>query len=140
MKTYHKKGKKNERAWHLIDLDSKVLGRVATEIAIILMGKDKPDYSPHLDAGDYVVCTNAKKIVLTGKKAQQKVYQGHSGYPGGFKEISFAKMIDENPERVIKHAVSGMLPKNKLQAKRLLRLKVFEGKDHKYEDKFKVKK
>jgi len=95
MKTYQPKAKDIARKWHFIDAEGKILGRMATRIASLLIGKHKPEYSKHMDMGDYVVVINAKKIVLTGKKPKQKVYQRHSGYPGGFKEVKFAKMIEE---------------------------------------------
>lgn len=138
MKTYQPTAKEIKREWHLMDAKGEVLGRMATKIATLLMGKHKSDYSAHMDSGDYVVIVNAEKVLVTGKKATQKVYRGHSGYPGGFKEVSFEKMITEHPDRVIIHAVSGMLPKNRLRDKRLLRLKVFEGSKNPYEEKFKI--
>jgi len=121
----------------LIDAKDEVLGRLATKIASLLIGKHKTNYSAHMDSGDYVVVINASKVLVTGKKASQKVYRSHSGYPGGFKEVSYEKMMTEHPERIIIHAVSGMLPKNRLHDKRLLRLKVFEDLKHPYEEKFK---
>ena len=139
MKTYQPKHQDIKREWHLIDARNQVLGRMATEIAKLLMGKHKPTYSSHMDMGDNVVVINAREVKLTGKKPKQKVYRRHSGYPGGFKEVSFAKMIAEQPEKVIEHAVSGMLPDNKLKKKRLRRLKVFADDKHRYEDKFKTK-
>ena len=141
MKTFQPKQKDIKRKWHLVDLKGKVLGRSASEIAKILMGKHKPSFASHLDMGDYVVAINAGKIVLTGRKKDQKVYYKHSGYPGGFKEIKISKWLKESPQNVIKNAVSGMLPKNRLHQDRMRRLKVFSGDKHKYEDKFKsVKK
>lgn len=136
MKTYQPKAKEVKRYWHLINAKEKVLGRLATEVATYLMGKHKAGYSSHMDVGDYVVIVNAKEIKLTGKKREQKVYRSHSGYPGGFKEISIQKLMKERPERVIEHAVDGMLPDNHLKDKRMRRLKVFVGGDHSYEDKF----
>lgn len=132
MKTYQPKAKEVKREWHLIDAKDRVLGRMATEIARLLMGKQKPGYSAHMDVGDNVVVINAKDIELTGKKRQQKVYRGHSGYPGGFREISFEKMISENPERVVELAVSGMLPDNRLKRKRMRRLRVFAKEKNPY--------
>lgn len=137
MKTYQPKHKDIERKWHLIDAKGQILGRMATKITHLLMGKHKIKYSRHMDMGDCVVVINAKKIELTGRKKKQKVYRGHSGYPGGFKEIKFAKMIDEHPERVIELAVRRMLADNRLRDKRMRRLKVFAGTEHKYSDKFK---
>ena len=139
MKTYQPKQSEVKREWHLIDISGKVLGRSASQIATLLIGKHKPTYSAHMDMGDFVVVINAKEVHLTGRKKTQKVYQGHSGYPGGFKEIKFAQMIDEQPEKVIKLAVKRMLPKNRLKADRMTRLKVFAGNDHVFEEKFSKK-
>lgn len=121
-----------DKKWWLIDADGMVLGRLATKVADILRGKDKPIYTPFFDTGDFVIVVNAEKIKLTGKKDKQKVYYRHSGYPGGLKEISYEKMITTHPERIIKHAVSGMLPKNKLNRKILKKLKVYTGPEHKH--------
>ncbi len=137
MKTYQPKHKDISRNWHMIDVEGEVLGRVSTKIVMLLMGKHKPTYSDHMDMGDYVVVINAQKVKVTGKKRKQKVYQKHSGYPGGFKKISFEKMITEHPERVIELAVSRMLPGNRLRDKRMRRLKVFAGADHTFNNKFK---
>ena len=139
VKTYQPKKKDIKRAWHLVDLKDEILGRAASKIAHLLMGKNKVNYAPHMDMGDYVVVVNAKSVALSGRKKKQKVYRSHSGYPGGFKEVKFEKLIKEKPERIIEYAVSGMLPKNRLHAKRLKRLKIFSGGKHKYEDKFGVK-
>lgn len=136
-KTYQPKEKEIKRAWHLIDAKGQVLGRLATKVSGLLMGKGKATYAPHLDSGDFVVVINAEKITVTGKKALQKVYRGHSGYPGGFKEVSFEKMLREHPERIIEHAVNGMLPDNRLRKDRIVRLKVVVGEDNPYEGKFK---
>jgi len=136
MKTIQVKQKDIKHDWHLFDADGKVLGRLASEIARLLMGKNKTDYSPNMDMGDYVVVINAKKVEVTGKKMSQKVYRSHSGYPGGLKEVKFEKMITEMPQRVIENAVKGMLPKNRLLSERMKRLKVFAEKDHSYEDRF----
>jgi large subunit ribosomal protein L13 len=140
MKTYQPKHKDIKREWHLIDARGKVLGRMATEVAKLLMGKHKVNYSTHMDMGDYVVVINASLVELTGRKKKQKVYRKHSGYPGGFKEISFEKMINEHPERVIEIAVSGMLPGNRLKQKRMRRLSVFAGEEHPFKEKFNAKK
>lgn len=139
MKTYQPTQKEIKRQWHLFDAKDKVLGRLASEVAKILQGKHKASYSAHMDSGDLVVVINAEKVKLTGKKSQQKVYRSHSGYPGGFKEVPFAKMIAEHPDRVISHAVSGMLPDNRLKAERLKRLKVVAGEKNPYENNFKTK-
>lgn len=136
MKTFQPKVKEIKRDWHLIDANGAILGRVSTQIAIFLMGKQKPSYSRHLDSGDYVVVVNAEKVKLTGKKPLQKVYRSHSGFPGGFKEVSFEKMSKEHPARIIEHAVSGMLPDNRLKKDRMARLKVVAGENNPYQDKF----
>jgi large subunit ribosomal protein L13 len=133
-KTYQPKVKEIKRTWHLIDAKDQILGRLATKVATLLIGKHKADYSPHLDSGDFVVIVNAEKIELTGKKQMQKKYFRHSGYPGGFKEISFEKLFLENPQKVIELAVSGMLPDNRLKKIRLQRLKVFAKEEHPYSD------
>jgi len=139
-KTKNIKAKDIKREWHLIDAKDKILGRVSTQIAKLLMGKHKRQYSPNLDLGDYVVVINAKYIKLTGNKAKEKEYFRHSGYPGGFKRISFQRLMSISPEKVIKHAVSGMLPKNRLREKRLTRLKVFPEETHPYSSKFESEK
>jgi len=110
-----------------MDAKGKILGRLATEVAGLLMGKNKPSYSRHIDSGESVVVINAGEVVVTGRKASQKVYRGHSGYPGGFKEVKYEKMMAEHPERIIEHAVSGMLPDNRLKAERMKRLEVVVG-------------
>jgi large subunit ribosomal protein L13 len=140
MKTYHTRKEDVKRSWHIFDAQDQVLGRLASKIARILMGKNKVDYSPHLDCGDYVLVYNCEKVLLTGSKPKDKVYRGHSGYPGGFKEVSFAKMIKEHPERVIQKAVFGMLPDNRLKSKRMKRLKVVKGEKDPLIDKIKSTK
>jgi large subunit ribosomal protein L13 len=135
LKTYQPKAKEVKRAWHTIDAKGEVLGRLSSKVAIILMGKNKPTYSTHMDSGDNVVVINAEKFVVTGKKAEQKVYRGHSGYPGGFKEAKFEKVLKEHPERIIEHAVSGMLPDNRLKAERMKRLKIVIGGVNPYAEK-----
>lgn len=137
MKTYQPKENEIKRGWHLVDAKNAVLGRISTQIAIYLMGKNKPNYSTQTDMGDFVVVLNAEKVKLTGKKTEQKEYISHSGYPGGLKIVSFAKMHTEHPERVIEHAVSGMLPDNKLKGPRMTRLNVIVGDKNPYEAKFK---
>ena len=118
------------RDWYLVDVDSKVLGRVATQIANVLRGKNKPTFTPSVDTGDFVVVVNAAKIALTGKKMSDKTYYSHSGYVGGLKEISAGKLIDKKPEDLIKKAVKGMLPKNKLARHMLKKLKIYAGEAH----------
>jgi len=126
-----------KRGWHLVDAEGKILGRLSGEIAQLLMGKGKPYFVRYLDCGDYVVVKNAQKVKLTGKKAEQKKYYRHSGYPGGFKTDPFKKWLVEKPEQIIIHAVRGMLPQNKLRDQMLKRLRVFTGEEHPHEDKFK---
>jgi len=130
MKTYSAKPSDIERQWHVFDASGKVLGRLATQVAGLLMGKHKPIYSRNLDTGDFVVVINADKVRVTGNKAKQKLYYRHSGYPGGLKSISFEKMMQTNPTRVIEHAVKGMLPKNRLGNSMMKKLKVYVGDTH----------
>jgi large subunit ribosomal protein L13 len=129
-KTYQQKSGEIKRNWHLVDLQGKTLGRAATAIARLLIGKDKPTYTPHLDAGDFVVVINSDQLVLTGKKLGQKLYQHHSGYPGGFKQRSVKEQMARDSRKVVEHAVKGMVPKNKLADPRLRRLKVYKGSEH----------
>jgi large subunit ribosomal protein L13 len=131
------KAKDIKREWHLIDLDGKTLGRVSTEIAELLMGKGKPYFVRNLDCGDFVVAINAGKIKVTGNKEDKKIYYRHSGFPGGFKQEKLGDLRIRKPEEIIKHAVKGMLPQNKLRDKMLLRLKLYEGAEHEYEQNFK---
>lgn len=130
MKTFSAKPETVEREWYLVDADGKTLGRIATEIARRLRGKHKPEYTPHVDTGDYIVVINAEKIRVSGRKATDKMYYNHSGFPGGMKSISFDKLIDKAPERVIQRAVKGMLPKNPLGRSMFRKLKVFAGPEH----------
>ena len=136
MITYQPKKKEVKREWFLFDVEEKILGRIASEIATKLIGKDKVNYSQHMDSGDYVVVINAKGIKVTGKKQIQKVYRSHSGYPGGLKEVKYFKVLKEHPTTIIQLAVKGMLPDNRLKDKRMARLKIFPGKLHPYNDKF----
>jgi large subunit ribosomal protein L13 len=130
MKTYSVKAAEIERQWHVIDASDKILGKLATEAAKLLMGKHKPTFSRHLDTGDFVVIINAAKVRFTGKKAEQKLYHSHSGYPGGLKTVNLERMMATNPARVIEHAVKGMLPHNRLGAQMLKKLKVYAGEEH----------
>ncbi|MEZ4461936.1 MAG: 50S ribosomal protein L13 [bacterium] len=130
MKTYSAKTEDVQRAWHLIDLDGKTVGRAAAEIAKLLRGKHKPQYTPHVDTGDFVIVVNAEKAVFTGKKLQEKLYRRHSGYPGGLTEITAAELLQKKPEMVITYAVQGMLPKGPLGRQMLKKLKVTVGPDH----------
>jgi large subunit ribosomal protein L13 len=130
MKTYSTKAADIKREWHVIDASGQVLGRLATQVAQWLMGKHKPTFVRNLDTGDYVIVINAAKVVVTGQKARQKVYYRHSGYPGGLKSITFEKLLETHPTRVIEYAVKGMLPRNKLGAQMLKKLKVYAGDAH----------
>lgn len=130
MKTYSQKSAEINREWWLIDASSMSLGKLAVVVADKLMGKSKVTYTPHIDNGDFVVVINAKNLVVTGDKMLQKKYYRHSGYPGGIKELRLEEVIEKDASRVIREAVKGMLPKNKLAAERLKRLRVFEGAEH----------
>ena len=132
MKTYQPSSKDIKRVWHLVDAKGEVLGRTASKVAELLMGKGKVDFSRHMDSGDFVVVINAEKVVVTGSKAKQKVYITHSGYPGGFKSKKYAKVLEDHPERILEHAIKGMLPDNKLQDERMARLKVVVGEKHSF--------
>lgn len=136
MKTYQPKESEVTRIWHLVDAKGEILGRISTKIASLLTGKGKVSFSRHMDSGDNVVVINAEKIVLTGKKKSTKVYQGHSGYPGGFKEASYDKVMREHPERILEHAISGMVPDNRLKADRMKRLTVVAGDENPHASKF----
>lgn len=129
-KPYETKASDLKPTWHVMDADGKTLGRFASEVATVLTGKNKPIYVPHLLCGDYVIVTNAEKVHVTGNKREQKRYYRHSGYHGGLKERSLEQMMDKTPDRVIRQAVKGMLPKSALGRKMLARLKVYSGADH----------
>lgn len=129
-KTYLPPSNSLEQQWYVVDATGQRLGRLATEIAMILRGKNKPTYTPHMDTGDFVIVVNAEKIVVTGKKRTQKVYRRHSGRPGGMKTESFAKLQVRLPERIIEKAVKGMLPKNSLGRQLFTKLKVYAGESH----------
>lgn len=130
MKTYSIKAKDIKRQWHLIDASDQILGRLATQIAQLLRGKHKPVFTPHMDTGDFVIVINAAKVRVTGEKAQQKTYIHHTGYPGGFKSTTFEKVIQSHPERVLRWAVEGMLPKNSLGEAMIKKLKIYSGPTH----------
>src|SRR5687768_13500751 len=130
MKTYVATPLGRERNWLLVDAEGQTLGRLATRIADALRGKRKPTYTPHVDVGDFVVVVNAEKISVTGAKRQEKLYHRHSGYPGGLKTRTLDEMLDRRPEEVIRLAVKGMLPRNRLARKQLTKLKVYAGPDH----------
>lgn len=134
MQTYVPKGREAEalqvgKNWFVIDAEGQVLGRLATRVARLLMGKDKPTFTPFLDCGDHVVVINAERVRLTGNKIDQKIYRHHSGYPGGLKEVPIRTLLQKHPEEVVREAVLGMLPKNKLRARRAKKLRVYKGSE-----------
>jgi len=130
MTTYMAKPNEIKSNWYIIDAEGKALGRVATEVARILRGKHKPVFTPHIDTGDYVIVINAEKVVLTGKKLQQKQYVRHSGYPGGLKTVPYEKLLRDRPELAVEKAVKGMLPHNRLGRVQGRKLKVYRGTEH----------
>jgi len=132
MKTFTAKPESVQREWFVVDAEGKTLGRIATEIARRLRGKHKPEYTPHVDTGDYIVVVNAEKVQVTGNKAKGKIYYSHTEFPGGLKQISFEKLIDKAPERAIEFAVKGMLPKGPLGRQMYRKLKVYAGPEHKH--------
>ncbi len=133
MKSYMAKKFEVPRRWFVVDAQGKVLGRLASRIAMVLRGKNKPEFTPHSDTGDFVVVVNAGQVKLTGKKLDQKIYYRHSGYMGGLKEISARQMLKKKPEEVLRHAVRGMLPKNSLGRNQLKKLKIYTGAEHPHE-------
>ena len=133
MKTWNAKPGEIERRWYLVDAEGRTLGRVATQIADTLRGKGKPQYTPHVDTGDFVVVVNAEKIAVTGTKLDDKIYYRHSGYPGGLKERTLREELERRPTEVIRKAVRGMLPKNRLARAQLRKLKVYAGPEHPHE-------
>jgi len=133
MKSFIAKPHEVERKWYVVDAEGKTLGRLATEVASVLRGKHKPIYTPHVDTGDYVIIVNAEKIDVTGRKREQKMYRHHTGFPGGLKEVTFAKMLEKKPETIVKQAVKGMLPNGKLGRQMYTKLKVYCGPEHKHE-------
>ena len=133
MKTYSAKPGEIQRDWYVVDAAGKTLGRLATQIAVTLRGKNKPQYTPHVDTGDFVVVVNADKIQVTGNKLDQKRYYRHSGYPGGLRSRTLREQLDRRPEEVLRMAVRGMLPKNRLARKQLLKLKIYAGETHPHE-------
>lgn len=132
MKTFHAKKENIDRNWLVVDAEGKVLGRLASEIAKRLRGKDKPVYTPYVDTGDFVIVVNAGKVHLTGKKLTDKIYYRHSGFPGGIKQIAAGKMLSEKPTEALRLAVKGMLPKNSLGRAMLKKLKIYAGSDHRH--------
>jgi large subunit ribosomal protein L13 len=135
MQTFVPSGKNLEqsRKWHLIDANGKTVGRLATEAARILMGKNKPTYTPYIDVGDHVIIINAEKVVFTGRKWEDKVYRRHSGWPGGLKEITARKQLQQHPERILESAIRGMLPKTKMGRAMSKKLKVYAGTEHRHQ-------
>ena len=130
MKTYSQKESEVQRDWYVVDAADQTLGRLATQIATLLRGKHKPTFSPNLDGGDFVIVVNAEKVHLTGRKTDQKMYYRHSGYPGGFKAIPYQRMMARHPDRILRFAVKGMLPKTRLGRRQLLKLKIYAGPTH----------
>ena len=130
MKTVSAKKESVTREWYVVDATGKTLGRLSTEIANRLRGKHKPEFTPHVDTGDYIVVVNAEKVKVTGNKTTDKVYHHHTGYPGGIKSIPFDQLIDKAPERIIEKAVKGMMPKNKLSQSMMTKLKIYAGSEH----------
>jgi large subunit ribosomal protein L13 len=133
MKTYSAKPGEIARDWYLVDAEGKTLGRIATQIADRLRGKGKASFTPHVDTGDFVVVINAEKIAVTGKKLEQKMYYKHSGYPGGLRERTLQEQLDRQPTEVLRKAVKGMLPRNKLGRAQLTKLKIYAGPEHPHE-------
>lgn len=132
MKTFSAKAADVKRDWYIVDASGKTLGRLASQLAFRLRGKHKPEYTPHVDTGDYIVVVNAEKVAVTGRKASDKIYYHHTGYIGGLKQVTFEQLIDKAPERVIQAAVKGMLPKNRLGRQMLKKLKVYAGTEHRH--------
>ncbi|HEU4493923.1 MAG TPA: 50S ribosomal protein L13 [Rubrobacteraceae bacterium] len=130
MKSYMARPLEVERRWYVVDAEGQTLGRLAAEIARVLRGKSKPQYTPHVDTGDFVVVVNAERIVVTGRKAEQKVYRRHSGYPGGLKTTSYEQLLERQPTEILRKAVKGMMPKSRLARKQLRKLKIYAGPEH----------
>jgi large subunit ribosomal protein L13 len=133
MKSYMARPLEVERKWHVIDAEGQTLGRLATEIARLLRGKNKPQYTPHVDTGDFVVVVNAEKVVVTGKKAEQKVYYRHTGYPGGLRETSYEVLLERKPTEILRKAVRGMMPRTRLGRQQFRKLKIYAGPEHPHE-------
>jgi large subunit ribosomal protein L13 len=130
MKSYMARPLEVERKWYVVDAEGKHLGRLATEIVRVLRGKNKPQYTPHVDVGDFVVVVNADRVAVTGRKAEQRVYRRYSGYPGGMKETSYEQMLARKPTEVLRKAVYGMMPKSRLARKQFKKLKIYAGPEH----------
>ncbi|HEY7268768.1 MAG TPA: 50S ribosomal protein L13 [Dehalococcoidia bacterium] len=133
MKTYALKASEIQKSWRVFDASQQPLGRLATQVANALRGKDKPTFSPHLDMGDFVIVTNAAKVMTTGQKVDQKLYRHHTGYFGGLKEVGMRRQMEKHPDRIVRDAVWGMLPKGRLGRKQIRHLKVYPGPDHPHE-------
>ena len=133
MKTYMAKAEEVQRKWYVVDATDMVLGRLASNVAIVLRGKNKPTYTPNVDTGDFVIIVNCDKVRLTGKKLEKKFYTYHTGYVGGLKQIQYKKLMEEKPDKAVMLAVKGMLPKNSMGRKQLKRLRVFVGAEHTHE-------
>ncbi len=133
MKSYMAKANEIEKKWFLIDADGKTLGRLSSEVSKILTGKNKPEYTPHVDTGDFVIIINAEKVALTGKKLDQSFHTYHTGHPGGLRQISYRRILEENPTKLIYNSVKGMLPKTRLGRQMLKKLKVYAGPEHNHQ-------
>ena len=133
MKSYMARPQEVERKWYVVDAEGKTLGRLASEIARILRGKNKPQYTPHVDTGDFVVVVNADRVSVTGRKAEQKLYRRHTGYPGGLREASYEQMMDRKPTEILRKAVYGMMPKTRLGRQQFRKLKIYAGPEHPHE-------
>lgn len=133
MKTFMAKAEEVQRKWYVVDADGKTLGRLASEVASVLRGKNKPTYTPHVDTGDFVIIINSEKVVLTGNKLETKMYRRHSGWPGGMKEMNYKTFMARSPEKVIELAVKGMLPHNSLGRAMFRKLKVYKGTEHEHQ-------
>ncbi|CAN5661352.1 50S ribosomal protein L13 [soil metagenome] len=133
MKSYMARPQQVERKWYVIDAEGQTLGRLASEIARLLRGKTKPQYTPHVDTGDFVIVVNADKVSVSGRKAEQKLYRRHTGYPGGLKEVTYEQMMDRKPAEILRKAVYGMMPKTRLARQQFRKLKIYAGTEHPHE-------
>lgn len=130
MSSFIQKPAEVERKWYVVDAEGKTLGRLASQVAAILRGKNKPTFTPHVDCGDYVIVINAEKVEVTGKKRSEKVYKRHTGHPGGLRELTFEQLLEKHPEEIVRHAVKGMMPTGKLGRQMFKKLKVYVGPEH----------
>lgn len=133
MKSYMARPQEVERKWYVIDAEGQTLGRLASQIARLLRGKTKPQYTPHVDTGDFVIVVNADRVGVTGRKAEQKVYRRHTGYPGGLKEVTYEQMMERKPAEILRKAVYGMMPKTRLARQQFRKLKIYAGSEHPHE-------